>query len=90
MNNRETWINRFYIYVKDIAQFIEYCKRQQINIKEDLNISYEVDKEFVEEDSYIWKDCFICDVVNYSELDSLKFINTFSMFFKDSKYCSRI
>jgi len=90
MNNREIWTDRFVIYVKDIAQFIEYCKRQQVNIKEDLVISYYVDKVFVEEDSYTWKDVFVCDVTHYSELDSLKFTNTFSLFFRDSKYCVRI
>lgn len=89
MSSRETWVDRFYIYVKDIQQFVEYCKRQQINIKEDLQVSYQVDKENVD-DGYIWKDCFICDVTNYSEMNSIKFINTFSLFFRESKYCSRI
>jgi hypothetical protein len=88
MNNRETWVSRFYIYTKEIAQFIEYCKR--FNCIQETKITFVLDQENVEDDSFIWKDGFVCDVTHYSEMDSLKFTNVFSLFFHLSKYCSRI
>lgn len=87
MNNRETWISRFYIYTKDIQQFIEYCRRFQVI--QNVKIDFVLDKEEVD-DSIIYNDAFIADVTLYSELDSLRFINVFSLFFRGSKYCTRI
>jgi hypothetical protein len=83
----ETWTSRFYIYPKDIAQFIEYCKRFEC-IK-NVEINFVVDEKIIDE-SILYKPAFVADVTHFSEMDSLKFVNVFSLFFSLSKYCSRI
>lgn len=84
----EVYTARFLIYPKDIEKFLEYCKR--FDVIQETKISYVVEKEFVEEDSFIWKDSFICDVILHSQMEYLRFINVFGLFFRESKYCSRI
>lgn len=86
MNNRSSWTSKFYIYPKDVSKFIEFCERFQC-IK-DTEIEFVLEEEQIEEDSFIWEPRFIASVTHFSELDSLKFINVFSLFFRDSKYCS--
>lgn len=88
MNNQNEFVSRFYVYPKEIERFIEYCKRFQC-IK-DVKIKFTIEEEKVDEDSFIWNPAFICDVTHFSQNDSLKFVNVFSLFFTLSKYCSRI
>ncbi len=90
MNNRETWESRFYIYPKDITLFIQYCERFQCI--QDTKIVHTLDKEQDPDypELFAYRSAFVADVTHYSELDSLKFINVFSLLFQSSKYCSRI
>jgi len=89
MPKEDVWISRFYIYTKELPQFIEYCKRSQCI--EELAIKFVLDKDSsYEEGQVIYKDGFVGDVTHHSEKDSLKFINVFSLFFTLSKYCMRL
>lgn len=80
--------SRFAIYPKEISRFIEYCERFQVI--QNTEIKFTKEQEKVDDDGFIWKTLFVCDVSFNNELEALKFINVFSMIFTVSKYCSRI
>lgn len=90
MNNRETWVSRFYIYPKEIAKFIEYCERFQCIQNTKIVHILDEEKDTYNPKYFTYRSAFVADVTFYSELDSLRFINVFSLFFTLSKYCSRI
>lgn len=86
----ETWTDRFLIYPQEISKFIQYCERMQCI--QNTTIIHTLDKEIDPDNSelFIYRSYFVADVTFYSQLDSLKFINVFSLLFSVSKYCSRI
>lgn len=89
MNNREEWTNRFLIYTKEMELFIEYCKK--FEVIQDTKITFTLTAKMIDNDgSFIWNDAFVADVTFHNELDSLRFMNVFKLFFKLSTYCSRI
>lgn len=87
----ETFTSRFAVYPKEIVQFIEYCKR--FNILHQTEIKFappSYNKIDEDEPEQLTQELFVCDVTLFSEMDSLRFINVFSLFFKESKYCIRV
>jgi hypothetical protein len=77
----------FLVYSKEIVQFIEYCKR--FKVSDGLDIKYIPESVVkVDDDPDNDKrtgDVFLCHVYLDSDLDVLRFINIFSLFFHLSK-----
>lgn len=84
--SNETWILRFLVYPTEIVKFIQYCER--FNVIHNTTIKF-IPPTYTDEDNNTPSQ-FVADVTLYSESDSLKFQNIFSLFFSVSRYCSRI
>lgn len=80
------YTNRFLVYPVEIVQFIQYCER--FNVIHNTSIKF-IPSTGTDEDNNTPSQ-FVCDVTVYSEMDALRFVNLFTLFFKISKYCSRI